>query len=448
MFAFFLILSFVSAVEIDMDSDLKKGENILAKISGTFLNPLTINNIYFYKDDVNAAFDFELIFIDGDYYISSSTFGKPSGNYSLVIEDAEHYIEGGQTSQEEIVKEFQIIEEFAPFTVSPALVIADGPFSLELRNIKAKSINISLEKNPEKSDTEQGFFSFFSDKEDSTENKTIFTLKSGEEKIINLDFTNVSNKTFQTLELEHENFTSEVLVYVIYSEQPKKEIKKFEFDREEYSISMTTNSNKSIPLFIENQGTVDFNNVTFTLSDNLKEYANLTPKSIEYFDSNSTYPLTLNISSKSQAESLNGSIKAITPDGLFEFTLIKINISEEFIPKIPEENESTNDTISVSKSCEELGGVKCNKSQYCPEEYKVDASDGECCLSSCKEKQTSSTGKVIGWAIIILLTLLFIWFYLKKYKKVKSTKDILDIAEKRNKPKTTKSKRGKFDTEE
>ena len=126
-----LMFPLISAIQMDIKKEFRQGEILIAKISGSFLEPIKENEIYFYRGYTQVPFEFELIKIKGDYYISASTKNKAAGNYSLIIKDSEYYVEGGKTSKEDIKSEFLVVGEYADFSVSPGVQISsEGEFSL------------------------------------------------------------------------------------------------------------------------------------------------------------------------------------------------------------------------------------------------------------------------------------------------------------------------------
>jgi len=54
----FLSLSFISAAEIEVNGKILKGETLVAKISGNFVQPLTGENIYFYRRHMPTSMGF------------------------------------------------------------------------------------------------------------------------------------------------------------------------------------------------------------------------------------------------------------------------------------------------------------------------------------------------------------------------------------------------------
>ncbi|MDP2673062.1 MAG: hypothetical protein Q8O84_04585, partial [Nanoarchaeota archaeon] len=425
-----LFIPLVFSIQIDTDSELAQGETLVVKLSGNFYKPILENNIYFYRNTYTAVpLEFELLKIEGDYYISASTLSKTPGNYSLVIKNSEYSIAGGQRSSDDIKINFTILDEFADFSAKPGIQILESsrnPFYLEIQNLKDNQIIVSVNKNPNLEQKETGGFfeSLFGSNEDtSAENQFIF--KANEKKQVELEFENLTEIGLRTIKLSSENFTQNVFVYVLSAEE-KLETEKIYFEQKFFNISMAVNSETERILYLKNSGAKDFENVTLLIPDSLKEYFSIYPDFFEFFESNETQKIILNISSKSNSETLSGAIKAQTSDNAFAYVDISLEIIEGFVPENGVVNQS--ELPKITKSCSEINGTICSKSQKCSGE-KVIANDGECCLSKCDEKKKSPAGKIIGWIIVIILVALYVWFYLSKYKKTRSKVNLLEIAE-------------------
>ncbi len=229
----------------------------------------------------------------------------------------------------------------------------------------------------------------------------------------------------RTIKLSSENFTQNVFIYVLSAEE-KLEIEKIYFEQKFFNISLATNSKTERILYLKNSGTKDFENVTLIIPDSLKEYISVSPEFFEFFENNETQKIILNISSKSNSETISGAIKAKTSDNVFAYADVSLEIIDGFVPENGVVNES--ELPIITKMCEELNGSFCSKSQKCSGE-QVTAQNGVCCLAKCAEKKKSSAGKIIGWGIVIILVALYVWFYLNKYKKTKSKVNLLEIAE-------------------
>ena len=429
IFVFFLLfLPLVFSIQIDTDSELNRGETLVVKLSGEFYKPILENNVYFYRNTYTAVpLDFELLKIEGDYYISASTLTKTPGNYSLVVKNSEYSVAGGQKSSDDIQINFTILENFAEFSAKPGIQIlanSQDLFYLEIQNLKDNQIIVSANTNPSKQEEQTGFFeSLFGSNKD--EGLTQFVFKANEKKQIELEFENLTEIGLRTIKLSSENFTQNVFIYVLSAEE-KLEIEKIYFEQKFFNISLATNSKTERILYLKNSGTKDFENVTLIIPDSLKEYISVSPEFFEFFENNETQKIILNISSKSNSETISGAIKAKTSDNVFAYADVSLEIIDGFVPENGVVNES--ELPIITKMCEELNGSFCSKSQKCSGE-QVTAQNGVCCLAKCAEKKKSSAGKIIGWGIVIILVALYVWFYLNKYKKTKSKVNLLEIAE-------------------
>ena len=428
--AIFLLFPLISAIQIDSNSELNLGETLVVKFSGNFYEPILENNVYFYRNTYTAVpLEFELLKIEGDYYLSASTLSKTPGNYSLIIKNSKYSVAGGQKSSNDIIINFTILEDFAEFSTNPGIQIlanSQDSFYLEIQNLKDNQIIVSVDKNPSIEQEEQGGFfeSLFGSNEDtSAENQFVF--KTNEKKQIKLEFENLTETGLRTIQLSSGNFTQNVFVYVLSAEE-KLETEKIYFEQKFFNISLATNSETEIILYLKNSGAKDFENVTLIIPDSLKEYVSISPDFFEFFESSETQKIILNFSSKSNSEVISGAIKAKTSDNAFAYVDISIEIIEGFVPEDSVVNQ--NELPKITKMCEELNGSFCAKSQKCSGE-QVTASNGICCLAECVEKKKSPAGKIIGWIIVAILVALYIWFYLNKYKKTKSKINLLEIAE-------------------
>lgn len=74
------------------------------------------------------------------------------------------------------------------------------------------------------------------------------------------------------------------------------------------------------------------------------------------------------------------------------------------------------------RSCADLNGSICKvTTEKCDGNKEVSAS-GECCLGRCIEKSKNNSKKIVGWVLIGIIAIIFLWFFLKKYKGTKKKK--------------------------
>jgi len=90
------------------------------------------------------------------------------------------------------------------------------------------------------------------------------------------------------------------------------------------------------------------------------------------------------------------------------------------------EQADVNVDPEITLLCNEQGGQTCGDDATCEGDYKI-IRGSECCLGTCKEKPKSSTGKIIGWSLVIIIGLFLIWFFKTKTKRVKRSPNLLKI---------------------
>src|SRR3990172_11874056 len=144
-FLFILIVSvsFISAIQIEMNEEFSQDETLMAKITGNFVDALTSNNIFFYREHVRVPTQFSLEKVESDYYLYALLSNKNAGNYSIQIQNLRYKI-GTQVKDDDVIKNFTITEEIADFYVVPGFVRTEDDFSLELTNLRDGSLEVEI----------------------------------------------------------------------------------------------------------------------------------------------------------------------------------------------------------------------------------------------------------------------------------------------------------------
>jgi len=83
-------------------------------------------------------------------------------------------------------------------------------------------------------------------------------------------------------------------------------------------------------------------------------------------------------------------------------------------------NNSSESGNGYVKTCKEMGYLVCNESERC-EGNTTYGSAAKCCVGTCVQVKKSSTGKTIGWIIIIALAFFVAWFLKKKYQTTRTS---------------------------
>lgn len=425
-----ILLPNILAIDFEIKETYSQGETLISKISGTFVEPIFKEDILFYRDHVRIPFDFEFAKLEGDYYLYAQLLGKVPGNYSIRIEEAK-YIKFGQEVEGEVRSNFTISNNFSEFSVSEGFILIEEDFSLEVLNLQDYELRIFLDQNKviENEEEQSGggglFDTLFGGGDDTAEEQTgenNLTLSPGETKNINFDFNDFLTSS-SIINLDSENTGYQIYVFVAENIIEEDEEQRFKFQPTSLNFSTSTEIESQRIVYLENYGNGILKNITFTLSDSLKNYIILSEENIDDLDDNSTFKLILNITSPSEEQLIQGYIEAKIYGGETIDLPITLNILEGYIPSDDESEEDT----SILETCEEKEGVICKEYEECSEET-VSTKTGSCCLAECNQKQASSKGKLIGWTIIIVLVGFVFWFIKTKYLKPSGKINLLKIA--------------------
>ena len=423
LFLFFLLLIFpiISAVQIDFlknNSTFDGGETIIAKVSGNFINPLNSDNVLFHKDGTssNIPFTYNLVSADDDFYIYALTSDKNlqtlSGNYSISIENA-RYMSGVDISQEKIIKNFTITNQTADFSVAPGVVNTYLPFSIQIQNLQNNRITVM-------SSPLQNF----------NQSSTSINVQSGEIKTVDFQPSNQSISLSSQIQISSLKTSYTIPVFFNLTSTANNSNQttssgirngtSFDFQPNKITVSMPTNSSTKRIIYISNDGNSDINDLTFFVPTSLAQYIKISsPQSVKV---NSSEKVDLTLNSDAVEKTITGTIIAQADNTTSEFDVI-LNFIKDYVP-----SESDNSS-SIITSCTDLKGEVCSGTKVCSGNT-ASTRDGVCCLTSCEEPKKSSWGKIIGWSIVVLVLLFLIYFF-KKYKRVRPKVDLLKVAEKR-----------------
>ena len=401
-----LILPLATAVEFDMKDEFQKGETLLAKVSGNFIKPVLKENILFYRGHVRVSIDAYVAKINDEFYIYA-ILPETSNNYSIKIENVE-YMQGSQSSDEDLIKNFTITDETTDFSVKPGFVVAEKNFTLELQNLQDKKITVDIKTNAVLG---QGFFAaLFGDGTEDDDGKV--EIKSGDTEKINFNVEKGEDPTLKLLELSSENTEYEIPIYIFKTgEGPDKE--KFKLDPGELEIFVPVNTERIRTIYFSNTGSIILENISLSLSDSLIPYMALVEDEINEVEDDESEKIELVILSGNLAQIVEGQLTATLEDGTHAYTLIILNIVSDFIP---DQNPSINPDIAATQTCEALGGKIREDNEKCNDEIATYAQDSICCMNECEEQPSSSTGKIIGWLLVLIVIGFVAWFFFKRYK--------------------------------
>ncbi|MEK6847729.1 MAG: hypothetical protein AABX50_01230 [Nanoarchaeota archaeon] len=399
LFIFILTIFFpmVSAVEVSMNSNFSQGETLLAKFSGNFIDQITKDNIVFYRENVRIPMIFDVKKINDEFYLYALLpylpTGKTQSNYSLRVENI-RYMKATQIVDDDIISNFTISNETAIFSVDPGVLITNSGFNVEVQNLQDRKITLEITEDI-----------------DSITSLTSIELKTGEKKTISFTATTTPANGIETIEFSSGEFSYELPVYFDTNQTSETEEKQdFEFQPSTVEVQMATGSESKRILYLKNTGNETIEDISFRISSLLEPYIVVSPDSISSLKPGENEKIEIQIASDQEEAVLEGRVTAYTENISSSLALV-LDFIKDFIPA---ENESGD---VIVPTCEQLDGTVCATNQECSED-SLSAKDGPCCLAQCREVKKSSSGKYIGWGLLILAVLLIYWFYKRRYRNV------------------------------
>lgn len=183
-----IVSPLISAVEFDMKANFSQGEMFIAKISGDFSKPITVQDISFYRRHMQTSIIPKIIKMNEEFYIYASLLEKVPDNYSINI--------AGDS------KNFTITDDIADFSIDTGFVVTDKDFFIEVKNLQNSKITISKK---------------FMDEEES------ITLSAEETKKINFPVDKISQATLEIIELSTANLIYQIPAYIFVAEEVSEE---------------------------------------------------------------------------------------------------------------------------------------------------------------------------------------------------------------------------------
>ena len=413
----FLLLTLVSAIEFDMKESFDQEELLIARLSGDFIEPPLKQNIEFYRGHVRIAIDPFIAKIGSDYYIYAPLSGKTAANYSIVIEEIS-YRKARETIEEDLVKNFTITDDLIDFIVDKGFVDTKNDFYIELENLLDEDLDVKMNITTI-SGSEQGL-----NYEDDTD--YTFTINPGSEKI-NFE-TDIKEPSIKLMQFNSDE-TSYVLAVSLYVDE-QEATKFFSFKIEPSEIDLTTNITAQLTrlIYIYNTGTGTLTDVELELSDSLKPYITISDDSFGQILPEKNAHLNLSISSPGEdGKSISGELFVETEQNLADSIRIVIEAKRGYVPS----DEELAPQLQTDEKCENTGGEICSEDEEC-DGTEFYALDNKCCAGKCVPLPGKSPIlKILGWSLLVVIVLVGIWFFLKKYKKVKKPVDLLKVAQRK-----------------
>lgn len=398
-----IFLPLFSAITVNVSSNFAQGETLLAKISGNFVDQVKTDNVFFYRGHVEIPMTFDVIKIGNDFYIYALLTEKAQGNYSFYVKDVRYY-SSTQVIDDDFGANFTISNSTAAFSLTPGVVSTTGSgFSVELQNLLDKSITVKIESAEE------------------INSVSSINLNVGETKTVSFTLDSQATQGLSPITFSAQDTTYEMPVYLntgitgennssSNNNSSTKEID-FEFQPKTVSIALATESETRRILYIKNTGDIEIKNILISAPAELDPYVTVSPSEISSLDPGETVQITLEIESDSEEQSVKGTITAEAEDAESSFYLT-LDFVKDFIP-------SNDDDLLIATTCEDLQGIVCDAALKCSGDI-IQSKNGDCCIAPlvCQEPKQSSSKKIIGWGLIVLVLILAFWFYRSRYRSM------------------------------
>ena len=419
LFTLLFGISFISALEIKTSKEsFGKGETFLATLQGNILEEIPKENVGFYKGNapnVPIALTYDLTKINNTYYVYA-ILPFTEQNITLKIKDV-YFKEQNQFQTKTLEKTFNVKNETAAFSVKPGFITTSNDFPVTLTNNLDSDINIAYSLvNISKS--------VFIPSQNSIETTIL---------ISEVIFTQITTIKFSSSSLTYDfpayivknETTAEENGSTNGSEDNRSRVNRDALRFSLQSIDLILNKGESyfIATDLKNIGERKADNITISVSDSIKSYVKIKPLLISNLNIDESRRIDINISfSKKgdysghiQASSLNSSDRILLSFKIGE------NLTTNFVS-----NRSSGIITNLSKSCAELGGVKCVSGEVCQGSLSLQSAG--CCIGICKSFG-QETPKKRNWTYIIILIVVLagigIFFWLRMKKPGFTAKDIL-----------------------
>lgn len=380
----FIILS--ASLGITLSTDMKQTyspkETIIAKISGNILEPITMSNIEFKRNNVLLALKYGIENLNGSYYIWAIA-PEEDGNYSLIINDVATTIAGVQ-KKTELLQNFSVAGNLTSYSIEPGAILSRENFTIEVNLYEDEQRIISI---------------------DFPEEREI-ALKPGKNKI---EFSNELVFGSELLQIKIGNYV--VPAYITGS--AKKKIERstgLVFSPQIIAKTLRKGSSSEYDAYLLNKANISIKKISLEYN---KSILKIEPDINIELEPRENVSLKIKIL-KPISEEIDEVIYANS--GNFSASLLLSLMIES---QRANRTNLTNGEIGTEQLyCEELGGIVCSSNEKCVGTEK-DSLQGKCCIGVCKEEEKGSSW--IVWLIIGIVLLIVAIIYLKYKRSPKKT---------------------------
>ena len=147
-----LLLSPALALDVTLKEKYDQKETIIAEIQGPVLEPITLSQVEFFRNNVQVVFEYDIKRIGSSYFIYAIT-PEFEQNYTLFLKDVLTTVNGNQ-QRVTLEKDFSTTNSTVPYTLNPGFIIATEDFDLVVTLNRDQSQDITL-SNPQSTFTLQ-----------------------------------------------------------------------------------------------------------------------------------------------------------------------------------------------------------------------------------------------------------------------------------------------------
>lgn len=379
---------------MEMKESYAQKETMLIKITGNFITPPTIENIYFLDVNVRVPLLFDIAKIQDSYFIYAISPERP-GNYTLRIKDTA-YLQGTQTIKEDLKRTFAVQNQSASFNIYPGFLITTGESQVTLENFLPQALPVSF-SSP-----------FLQSQQEILSSESI--------KRITLSFFPERNTSFTTLQISGGQQIYELPVIFLQPEE-KQETKGLRWSSPEFRVIARKNTQETRTIYVYNVGQAPFSNISLALSQELEPYITFSPSFISELPEGSGRKIELIVQAKNEG-TIEGELLAETESEAFILPIILYIVSNQTYQNITQGRNNTLPIEDQPLACQEKNGVFCNTTQECigNVEYVL---EGACCLGYCQQQtQPTPLSKRFLGIVLVLIGLLTVgWFFWKQRRK-------------------------------
>ncbi len=373
-----VLLHSVSALSTTLQESYAQGETMLVEITGSILESLGSSDVEFLRGHVQVgSFEYDLKRLGDRYFLYALTPFTPN-NYTLVIHNVATFI-NGQNQRVDIIQNFTVTNETAPYTLKPGFIITESAFDLSLtlnrdvpeEIILSEGTNRSVLLRPGNNNVRMSLDSF----------------PQG------LHIISVGTYTFPLYNIRAQN-ASVVFEPRILEILPLRIEERF----------VRAQSPKVVTFIITNRADRQLEDFEF---DYNKDRYKLSPSSLRRLKVNET--VTFNVTVLGNESRMNESFHITVDDETFEVPF-DISLTDEIPPSISRPSPGN----ATGYYCNEVNGNMCLATQQCSGE-SVSTLDGNCCRGTCieapKKSSLSWIGYLIGGIVLVIGAIIAVRYF-------------------------------------